>query len=216
MLLAGGEDSNSCTTEKSSTVGRAQQRAERKGARRPELLVGAFSGWLVRSPAKEAGGVSEAITLEMIERHFAHQLRRHSNPGGVPTLIPSTRLARRSSSAEAAFSFERSEFLQNFPSLLARKGGRVPDVMKNSAVIVEAEQQRAHRIARFGEAIASDHAIRSALVFDLHHHPLPRQIRKLGPLGDDAVQSRPSKRSNHSRASSSSEVCGANINRGPK
>src|SRR6266849_4987077 len=55
MLLAGGEDSNSCTTEKSSTVGRAQQRAERKGARRPELLVGAFSGWLVRSPASFAG-----------------------------------------------------------------------------------------------------------------------------------------------------------------
>src|SRR5229473_2127978 len=193
MLLAGGEDSNSCTTEKSSTVGRAQQRAERKGARRPELLVGAFSGWLVRSPAKEAGGVSEAITLEMIERHFAHQLRRHSNPGGVPTLIPSTRLARRSSSAEAAFSFERSEFLQNFPSLLARKGGRVPDVMKNSAVIVEAEQQRAHRIARFPGKYGS-----SARLATMPSSPAP------------------SKRSNHSRASSSSEVCGANINRGPK
>jgi hypothetical protein len=50
-------------------------------------------------------------------------------------------LARRSSSAEAAFSFERGEFLQNFLSLLARKGGGVPDVMKNSAFIVEAEQQ---------------------------------------------------------------------------
>ena len=65
------------------------------------------------------------------------------------------------------------------------------DVHEPAAIVVEAEQQRAHR-PRVGlvRPVAGHHAVRRSDVLDLEHHPFVRLVGPLERLGDDAVEPR--------------------------
>ena len=59
-------------------------------------------------------------------------------------------------------------------------------------IVVEPEQERADVRARpvLVPPEARDHAVGRALVLDLDHRPLARQVRPLEPLRDDAIEAR--------------------------
>ena len=64
-------------------------------------------------------------------------------------------------------------------------------MMKHAVVVEQAEQQRAHRVARvLVPAKAGDDAVRGSHVLDLQHRALSRQVRRVHRLDDDAVQPR--------------------------
>src|SRR5262249_25589593 len=65
------------------------------------------------------------------------------------------------------------------------------DVMQQAVAVIEAEQQRAHRLPVSAVAKAPDHAIGAAVVLDfLHGGALARPVRAVAALGDDAVECR--------------------------
>src|SRR5690606_7065602 len=72
-----------------------------------------------------------------------------------------------------------------------RERRRHADVLEDALLVVEAEQERADRIAaRLVKAKARDDAIRRAHVLDLDHRALARLVVLVLALRDDAVESR--------------------------
>src|SRR5262249_38527143 len=84
---------------------------------------------------------------------------------------------------------QRLQLLRQTLPLRALDARREADVMEQTSVVVEAEQQRADNVAMRRITEAADHAVSRALGFDLHHAAtLAREIRRLEFLGDDAVE----------------------------
>src|ERR1035438_9454454 len=62
---------------------------------RQQLVVPAFGRALVGAPAQEAGGVAEAVALQMVECNLADQLGAHGHPVRLAPPRPSRRPPRR-------------------------------------------------------------------------------------------------------------------------
>ena len=145
-------------------------------------------GSLVGTPAQEARRVAEAAALEVIEGHLAHQLGADRCPGGLRRASPSARSSRRPPVAEALVGDERLQLLEDGAPLGGVERRRVPDVVEHAIRGVQAEQQRTDARASGGRPIAANHAVDGAQVLHLDPAPLPRAIRPVRVLGDDAVE----------------------------
>jgi hypothetical protein len=72
---------------------------------------------------------------------------------------------------------------------MARQARRESHVMEQAGLVVEAEQERAHRALAGRLPEATDHAVRGAPALDLlHASPGPRLVGQVAPLGDHAVE----------------------------
>ena len=82
------------------------------------------------------------------------------------------------------------QLLDQLGAPLPRERRGDADVVERALVVVQPEQQRADVRARpvLVPAEAGDHAVGGALVLDLEHRPLAGLVRRVEPLGDDAVE----------------------------
>src|SRR3954451_10099274 len=85
---------------------------EPEPVRRLQLIVLALLGGLVLPPAQEPRGVAEAISLQVVERDFADELRRERIPFGVLPSGPPARTAGGSALSERLPAVVRLERLQ--------------------------------------------------------------------------------------------------------
>src|SRR5205085_5628093 len=142
--------------------------------------------------------------LHVVVRDFDHALRTQRLPAQVLAAIPSAGAAGHALARLFGFlpvtprvTVERSlaQRRELLHELLAhdvaeRRGDA--DVMERAVVIVEAEQERADHRARavLVPAKARDDAVGRARVLDLDHRALARLVRRVEPLGHDAVEPR--------------------------
>ena len=87
---------------------------------------------------------------------------------------------------------QRRQLLDQRPASLPRERRRDADVVQVALVVEQPEQQRPD--VRAGPVLVPPEpghdAVGGALVLDLEHRPLARQVGAVEPLGDDAVEAR--------------------------
>ncbi len=93
---------------------------------------------------QEAGGVAEAIALQLLETDLANQLRAHLDPTEVLAPGPSAGRPWGSSVAEAVPADQRLELGQDLAPLLRREGRCVAHVVEHPVGVDEPQQQRPH------------------------------------------------------------------------
>src|SRR5690606_26358896 len=154
-------------------------------------------------PAYKSGRVAEPLPLQMIVGDLDDQLRPHRLPARVPRARPtarSTRQPRRAGLVSGAREprvaalgvlAERGELFGDAGALGGREPRRDADVAQDPRLIEQAEQQRTHTVAVLVPAEAADDAVGRALVLDLEHLALARQVRQRQGLRDHPVQPRP-------------------------
>src|SRR4029077_8378516 len=127
-------------------------------------------------PAHKACAVAEAIAGDMVVLHLDDQFGLQRLPLCTALGGPATRSARR----VAGEAWTAAQLLQ-----LARQGGALivtdrrgeADVVEQSLLVVEAEQQRSHQTLAGRVAKAADDAVGRAQALDLEHGPLARATR---------------------------------------
>ena len=82
---------------------------------------------------------------------------------------------------------ERRELLEQSDPLGRRKRGDDADVSKRVVLVVEREEQRAHRRQTAKRPEAGEDAIGRSLPLDLGHRPLARNVSEVERLGHDPV-----------------------------
>ena len=212
------------------TARRAEHLRELVSGRDLELIVAAVGRLLVRAPALEDRGVTEAIALQVVVLHLADALDAQRlpreilarAPAALPAGHPLSRRSRRrpptpaTDARPARPSRSGASSSASSPALRHRERGRDADVMQRALVVVQPEQQRPDERARTGlvPAEAGDDAVGGARVLDLEHRALAR-ADSTPSSGFAITPSRPapSKRCSQSTASSRSRVIGVRWNR---
>src|SRR5262249_23299618 len=152
-----------------------------------DLIHRALLGRLVRAPAQQARAVAKTPAAEVIEGDFDHQLGGERLPFAGALGRPAARPARRVA-GEAGRLDQALELLRQRVAFTRADAGRKSDVMQQSVVVIEPEQQRAHGLAVRAVAEAADHAIGAAIVLDLlYGGALARPVCAVALFGDDAV-----------------------------
>src|SRR5262249_1482502 len=153
------------------------------------LAQRALSRRLVRAPAQKARAVAEAIAAEMVVTDLDHELGSERLPFGRAFRRPAAGTARRLPGE----SWRRDEALELLGQRLAFRGFDVrgeADVMQQTGLVVEAEQERADDVRAFAVAEAPDDAIGAAEILDLlHRRAVGGPVLDVATLGDTAVQS---------------------------
>src|SRR5262245_2344400 len=154
-----------------------------------ELLERALARGLVGTEANELGAVAKAVAADLVVADLDHELRLHRAPlfgaFGAPPAWSSRRLA-----GEARRRDEGLELRRQRRAVLVGDGRGETDMVELAVSVVEPEQQRADLIAAATIAESADHAVRSAMLLDLHHRPLARDVRSAALFSHDAVERR--------------------------
>src|SRR6476661_3949544 len=165
------------------------QQLHRRAAFLLELRDRALPRRLVRAPAQERRPVAEPSAGEVVVLHLDHQLRREGLPFARSLGAPSRRSTRRLAGETRGL----HQLLELRGERLLLPGGNVrgeADMVQQSALVVETEQQRADDLPLRRVAKAADHALGGALVLHLLHPvAVAALVRQVEPLRDDAVES---------------------------
>src|SRR5258708_24261954 len=132
----------------------AKNIVERERIGRLQLGEIAILWILVGAPAQEPGGVPEAAVLELLEVDLADQLWPDLGPVEVLGPGPPAGRTRGPAFAEAVASNQRLEFFQDLPALCRRERRGVADMVKDTLVVIQAQQQWAHPGSGGGGAVA--------------------------------------------------------------
>ena len=132
----------------------------------------------------------EAIAGHVIVPHFRNTLGAERLPFRGPLGRPSARTAG-CSTREARRLDENLKFLrQRLPVDTGEPGGE-PDMVQQTLLVVETQEQRSDDALLRRIAEAAQHAVRGSHPLDLHHGARAGLVGIADPLGDDAVE-RPS------------------------
>src|SRR6185503_16596007 len=132
--------------------------------------------------AQQSRAVSETPTAEMVVADLDHQSgferlplgRAFGRPAARPTRLVAGKAGRRDQFFEP--------FGQRFLFLGLERGGEA-DMIEQSRIVVEAEQQRADDALALVIAEAADHAVRAAEILDLLHAvPIAALVGDVAPL----------------------------------
>src|SRR5436190_907532 len=165
------------------------------------------------APAKEGRRVPEAVALQVVVLDLADALRTHRLPRQVLARAPAAGRAGHALGCVAGCALrrrlllgpaaprvpgkrvvaQRRELLDQRAPRRHRERRRHADVVKDTRVVVEAEQERADCLgaALLGALVpakAGDDAVGGARVLDLEHRPLAGLVARARRLGDDAVE----------------------------
>src|SRR5258708_5572656 len=169
----------------------AQNIVERERIRRLQLGEIAILGVLVGAPAQEPGGVPEAAVLELLEADLADQLGPDLGPVEVLGPGPPAGRAGGAALAEAVASNQWLELFQDLHALLRRERRGVAGMGKDTLVVVQAEQQRAHPASGGVGAVAPDDPVGRPGLLDLDHGPLPGGVDLAPPPAPPTVSPPP-------------------------
>src|SRR5512132_296175 len=172
------------------------------GDGRLELLVGARARIPVGPPVLEPGGMTEAVTLEVLVGDLGDEFDPQWLPAHVLFRIPAARGARHAAprllrlgvgplAPRMPLEGVLPVRLELFGELLTerrREAARHPDVVQRPLVVVEAEQQRTDAVAVLVGAEPGDHAIGGPLVLDLEPGALVLAVLPRARLSDHAVE----------------------------
>ena len=184
---------------------RPEDLAELERRRLLELVVAAVGRLLVGAPALERRAVAEAVALEVVvgdlgDSFHAKRLprqvlapipaRRRAGqplPGGLRGLGPLGPFAPRMPVQGLA---ERLQLLREGFAAIPGEGRRDADAVQGPAVVEQPEEQRSNMgpSAVLMPPEAGNGTVGGALVLDLDHRPLPRLVRPVEALGDDAIE----------------------------
>src|SRR5438270_11383971 len=152
-----------------------------------ELFEGALPGIFVGPPTQEPGAVAEASAGDLVVPYLDHEPGLQRLPLRGALGVPAARAAWGASGETGRFDQRLELFRQRGP-LPGRNCGGEADVVEQSVVPVEPEQQRTDFLLLFRIAEAADDAVSGALLFDFDHRPLARAVVLVGALGDHAVE----------------------------
>src|SRR5439155_17854207 len=124
---------------------------------------------------------------EPFERHLAHDHGLDVHPLGIAAGAPSAGATGGAAYVEARASLERREGGADLSTLGRLERRRVPDVLQDPAVVVEAEQEAPDAVVVLRDPVATHHAVDTATVLHLHPAALAGQVRLVGALGDEPV-----------------------------
>ena len=171
------------------------------GDRRVELGVRARRRLPVRTPPLEVGAVTEAIVLEVVVGHLAHQLGPKGLPGHVLAGIPAADAARvcgwsRWPTRARGGSRRRRPGTARARSTSSRRRAAVnpdatPTWCRTPVVVVQAEQERTDDPAVLVPAESGHHAVGGALMLDLQHRPLVLEVAQITGFGHHTVETGP-------------------------
>src|ERR671925_398545 len=148
----------------------------------PQLRDLALPRLLVRPPSEELRSVADSAAGDVVEGHLAHELRAQALPDQLLLRLPAARLAR--AALVRAVGLEQ---LEQLALLLRPEARRVPHDVE-LAVVVHAEDQRAHRVRLLAEPERRHHRIGRPDALDLQHAgALARPVRRVSLLGDHTL-----------------------------
>src|SRR5215207_3493284 len=98
---------------------------------------------LVLAPAQEGRAVAEAVALQVVEGHLAHELGSQRLPAGVFAAGPAVLRARRIPAAEPTVASIRFEKVDELAALGHFEARGAADVLQHAVAVVQPEQQRA-------------------------------------------------------------------------
>src|SRR5438552_5658315 len=153
-----------------------------------DLRVRAEARRLDGPPAQELRAVTKAAAREVIVTDLAHEPWRQRLPLRVASSAPATGTAG-SAAGEARRLDERLQHGLERAALGHGEARAEADVVQQSGVVVEPEEQRADLAARLRVAEAAHHAVDRAHALDLAHgRSLPGRVGRVRALGHNAVE----------------------------
>src|SRR5919109_1288503 len=148
----------------------------------PQLGDLALPRLLVRPPSDELRSVADSAAGDVVEGHLADELRAQPLPDQLLLRLPAAWLAR--AALVRAVGLEQ---LEQLALLLRPEARRVPHDVE-LAVVVHAEDQRAHRVRLLAEPERRHHRIGRPDALDLQHAgALARPVRRVSLLGDHTL-----------------------------
>src|SRR5215211_31746 len=137
-----------------------------------QLLEGALARLLVLAPAQQLGPVADAARAHVVEADLDHQLRPQRDPLELPVRRPAARIG-----GAPLARLVRLERRSQLPFLLCLEARGVAHDAE-LPVVVEAQDERAHRALLLAGSPADDDAIQRAQALHLHH-----ALALAGPVG---------------------------------